>query len=217
MQPKTNSNATPQQLGTTGPDASENNRLKLTKARKTRHVRRSRCQGSSGLLVTANALDRKIQVCLDIVDLPALRQFLESVVQEPEVREVLASSNGSRRLYPGIRVDAIRTVALTLRQQSTFGAMGRDVVYVGALLHAIQYGLAFSVLGNANVSDVMFTIVRGPLHRLDDSDPVSASLLRLCMGWGNPDEAIELAEQLQQVMLRALRSMDRVNTFIKEA
>ena len=208
---KTNAPFTPQQLGTINPPVSENDRLRLPRTRKTAPARRSRCPGDSVPVVNASHLDRKIQACLDTVDSPTLRQFLATIVQEPEVREVFAASGGYCSRFPFYRVDAMRSVALAIRQHSPVYGVGRDIVYVGALLLGIQHGLTPYVVGNANLNDVMFTIVRGPLHRLDVSDPGPACLLRLCMGWGNPDETLELAEQLQQMMLRASRAMDRVN------
>ncbi len=206
----TNAPLTPAQLGTINPPASENDRLRLTRTRKIVPARRSRCPGDTAPVVNVSHLDRKIQACLDTVDSPTLRQFLATVVHEPEVREVFAASGGYCSRFPVSWVDAMRSVALAIRQHSPVSGVGRDIVYVAALLLGIQHGLTPYVVGNANLNDVMFTIVRGPLHRLDVSDPGPACLLRLCMGWGNPDEALELAEQLQQMMLRATRAMGTV-------
>ena len=198
MQPKTNSQgAYSHQRSTTG---------------QRRCIAKTRIAG-----VSAPTLDQQIQACLGNVDSPALRQFLASVVKEPEVLEVLARPVSSSRTRTCTGIEIMKVVALAIRQQSPFGRVGRDVVYVGALLHGVQYFVKSCIVGNADLNDVMFTIVRGPLHKLDDADPGSASLLRLCLGWGNSDETVELAEQVQQMLLRTSRSIDRVAVSTKGA
>ena len=86
--------------------------------------------------------------------------------------------------------------------------MERAVLFVATVIRGIQALLSDYVVGPANLEDVMFTLVRPALHRLDDSAPRQACLLRLSLGWGNADEVDAFyVPRLQESVARALRAV----------
>jgi hypothetical protein len=85
------------------------------------------------------------------------------------------------------------------------------VVYVATFLHGIEHWLVPCMHPHSDVRDVMFTIARSALHRLDDAQPAYGGLLRLCMGWSNPDEESEFSVELQQRIAYAVETLDLAN------
>jgi len=85
------------------------------------------------------------------------------------------------------------------------GAEERDVLFVATLLQGAQQLLVPIVLGDSTIEDVMFTLVRKSLHRLDDHAPRCSRLLRLALGWGYTDEIDDFyVPRLQIAVQRAL-------------
>ena len=96
---------------------------------------------------------------------------------------------------------------LDLAPRRPYGREERDILYVATFVQGCRSLLAHCVVGDVDLDDVLFTIVRGFLHRLDDAAPRQASLLRLCLGWGNSDEIDDYyVPRLQQAVHRALRT-----------
>lgn len=153
-----------------------------------------------------------------------LRSFLASVFEEPEVRLVLttplppaARSRGAeaaygggprRQLNPQLPVQVLRRAASLASYWGAHGEAVRNVLYVATVLRGIECLLAGLVVGPASVRDVMFTLVRPALHRLDDTDARLASLLRLALDLGNADEvdAVYVPHLLDSVQ-RALQAV----------
>lgn len=158
--------------------------------------------------VNAAFTAQKIVEVLEPIHSTALRTFTSSVLAEPEVKEALMDAVVRNGVATGLRIDALQTMALGMRDWCVHGAAGRDVVYVATLLHGIQQFLAAGLTSGADLGDVMFTIVRSALHRLDDQSVGEAGLLRLCMGWANADEESETAQELQQLMVRATKTLE---------
>lgn len=120
-----------------------------------------------------------------------LRRFLDSVQAEPEIRALLAQPRLSANRVP-------RRTSVVLQQaaaQAKFccalpPALG-EVLYVATVIAGVGRLLASTVVGKASADDVLFTIVRTALHRLDGETHSEAALLRQCLGWGNSDEIDE--------------------------
>lgn len=161
---------------------------------------------------------------LDEVPDRHLRSFLASVFEEPEVRLVLttplppaARSRGAtatygdgprRQLNPQLPVQVLGRAASLASYWGAHGEAVRQVLYVATVLRGIECLLAGLVVGPASVRDVMFTLVRPALHRLDDTDARLASLLRLALDLGNADEvdAVYVPHLLDSVQ-RALQAV----------
>ncbi|MDO8767368.1 MAG: hypothetical protein Q7K57_01405 [Burkholderiaceae bacterium] len=144
-----------------------------------------------------------------------LREFLSAVVIEPEVElalitpiPMLNSSRGACQPFQSYPVQTLRRAAEMAGYWCAFGQEERAVLFVATLIRGIQHLLADYVVGPANLYDILFTLVRPALHRLDDSAPRQACLLRLCLGWGNADEVdAYYVPRLQESVERALRAV----------
>jgi hypothetical protein len=147
-----------------------------------------------------------LEAAVQHVKTPALREFFCAVVQEPEIYQTLT------RLTPASQTGRMSCPIQTLRRAAELasywcasGAQERDVLFVATVLLGTQGLIGPMVMGDASASDVMFTLVRKALHRLDDQSPRCANLLRLSLGWGNEDEIDDFyVPRLQQAVLRAL-------------
>jgi hypothetical protein len=147
-----------------------------------------------------------LEAAVQHVKTPALREFFGAVVQEPEIYQTLT------RLTPASQTGRMSCPIQTLRRAAELasywcasGAQERDVLFVATVLLGTQALIGPMVMGGASASDVMFTLVRKALHRLDDQSPRCANLLRLSLGWGNEDEIDDFyVPRLQQAVQRAL-------------
>lgn len=153
-------------------------------------------------------IELRLQAAVNEVHNPGLMSFLQSVIAEPEVHQILVEPVIRKFMFKGLQVDALQAMAERVQRSCNFGSAEREVVYVATFLHGIAHWLAPGLHPGSSVADVVFTIVRSALHRLDDAQPARAGLLRLCMGWGNADETSEFAEALVQRIQRAVESLD---------
>jgi hypothetical protein len=137
-----------------------------------------------------------------------LKSLITQFLFEPEIRELLTVI----KVEPGrsykritLPIQLLRRAAELAQYWGAFGPQERDVLYVATLLQGCQTLLKPTLTGFATPQDVMFTIVRPALHRLEDQFPRQAFLLRLCLGWGNLDEGDDYyLHRLQQSIDRAL-------------
>jgi hypothetical protein len=170
--------------------------------------------------------DRLLMDVVRRVKSPALQDFLTTVLQEAEIHQALTTATfvskdasahpsthpgrATRHKQPSASacscpIHALRRVAETAAYWSACGGEERDVLFVATLLRGSQQLLAPFVLGGSTVDDVMFTLVRRSLHRLDDQAPRCSRLLRLALGWGCADEIDEhYVPRLQIAVERAL-------------
>lgn len=156
----------------------------------------------------AELVELRLQAAIEKVSNTSLMAFLESVFAEPEVRQILIQPVIRKGQFKGIRLDPLQSMAEGVQQSCSFGGSEREVVYVATLLHGIEHWLIPGLHPGSSVEDVMFTIVRSALHRLEDAQPAHAGLLRLCMGWANADEESEFAQALMQRIQRAVETLD---------
>ena len=164
------------------------------------------------LTVGVNPRDLLEQVLAGVASWP-LREFLGEVLAEPEVELALttpipASSSSTRQSLQSYPVQRLRRAAEMAGYWCAFGRDERSVLYVATLVRGIGELLAGYVVGGANLDDILFTLVRPALHRLDDGEPRQACLLRLCLGWGNADEVDACyVPRLQKSVAQALRAV----------
>ena len=136
-----------------------------------------------------------------------LREFLDVVLKESEVEQVLTTKVPSQRYYQRYAIQYLRRAA----GMANFWCVGerreREVVYVATVVEGLKQLMAPLIVGSANANDFVFTIVRSALYRLDDNAPGLASQLRLILGWGNADEFDNsYIPSVQEVIRRALQS-----------
>jgi hypothetical protein len=143
---------------------------------------------------------------------PALREFMQSVLHEPEILQALTapvmmpmSPSSITCTYP---IQALRRAGEMAAYWCACGAEERDALYVATILQGAQKLLEPVVLGSSTAEDVMFTLARKALHRLDDQAPRCSRLLRLSLGWGCEDDIDDFyVPRLQIAVRRALNQV----------
>lgn len=134
--------------------------------------------------------------------------FLEEVLAEPDIREVLACpiyANGKdvRRL-----VQAVIPLAEEARHLAHRCTVDVDAVYVATILMGVDYCFLPALRGKYNAADALKTIVLPALRRLDRNAPEAAGVLRTCMRWGDFDEESYFVDWLKKRMHHALDVLD---------
>ena len=158
---------------------------------------------------TAETADRLLSDVVNRVKNFAVKEFLESVLNEPEIHHALTapvmmsiSPTLVTCTYP---IQALRRAGELAAYW--YGCRGeeRDALFVATLIQGAQKLLEPVVLGCSTAEDVMFTLARRPLHRLDDLAPRCSKLLRLSLGWGCDDEVDDFyVPRLQLAVQRAV-------------
>ena len=135
---------------------------------------------------------------------PKTRQFLSSVLAEPEME--LLSFTPDAGNPDQLPIQCLQQAARLATAWCLLARTERDMLFVATVLHGLHMRLPRLVSGDVAVADVLFTLVMPALHRLDDVAPAQASLLRHLMGWGNQDELDEhYLPQMLHAMHRALQ------------
>lgn len=135
-----------------------------------------------------------------------LQAFLACVLSEPEVGQVLTTVVRGQGYYQRYAIQYLRRAAGMANFWCVQERREREVVYVATLVEGLKQLMARWIVGDANADDVVFTIVRSALHRLDDSAPLVASQLRLSLGWGNADVFDNsYIPRVHQIIRRALQ------------
>lgn len=134
-----------------------------------------------------------------------LQDFIHQVVHEPEVLPLLVRSVNPGRKYQRHVIQSLRAAGETAQYWSAMGREEGEVLYVATLVLGIQTLLSELIVGSATPRDVMFTIARPYLYRLEEASPRCASLLRQCLGWCPEDEVDgEYVPRLQLAVQRAV-------------
>lgn len=155
-----------------------------------------------------------IKQTLEAISNEALRQFLNAVLQEREVRLVVRQFDSlphrSGRRY---RIEQLHHAGSIARFGLAWIAEDRDALYVVTLIRGIQELMVPQIVGNScTPSNLMFSIVCSALHRLDDAAPRQAWLLRLALGWGNEDEIdAVLTPLIRHTVNKALSSVGLIH------
>lgn len=141
--------------------------------------------------------------CVASVRNPALQTFIGAVMAERDVNRVLTMLPGESVRYARWPIDRLRSCAETVALRSALSPTLRQVLFVAALTAGIEVLLAPCVVYPATTRDVMRSIVRSALQRLDNDSPGIAALLRNCLGWGNDDDMDGEGLEALQVAVRS--------------
>jgi hypothetical protein len=152
-----------------------------------------------------------IQDTMEGIRHPGLRAFLQAVVKEPEVNFVMSMCRNAHTRNQQYGVECLHGAARVASTNRVIGDAQREVVYAATILMGCRTLIAPSKASKSTADDILFTIVRQALHRLDNSAPKQARLLRLCMGWGNEEEMASdvmsgLTRLIHQSLKRALKN-----------
>lgn len=150
---------------------------------------------------------------------PGLQTFITKLVNEPEVLPVLIGTVNTDDIYLRYVIQYLRAAGETAQYWCALGREEGEVLYVATLVLGIQTLLGELIVGNAEPRDVMFTIVRSYLYRLEEESPRCACLLRQCLDWCSDDEVDgEYVPRLQLAVKRAVSSIcsPRIHRFAHE-
>lgn len=149
-----------------------------------------------------------IQRTIAKVSNPALRAFLCSVMAERDVNRVLTLLLDDGRKWQRLPIDRLRSAAETARNRSMLDGRAREVLYTAVLIAGIESLLGETVAPPYDPRDVIRSVVRDALRRLDHQDEYRACALRKCLGWGNDDESDEVGvRESQYAVSRAMHSL----------
>jgi ribosomal protein S12 len=158
-------------------------------------------------------LQWQIDECLGRITNTELRAFMRQVVIQPEIVEVLRmQSNAGAVATPRYGINnrelnkahrsmvqclqsAARTVCVELSKGWGTPTDVKEVLYAATVLEGCKWGLdrhyrstRISEFKPCSGDEILFAAVLGALHKLDDTCPEQAHLLRSCMGWACMDE-----------------------------
>jgi len=158
--------------------------------------------------------DAYVQFLMDdcvnrISDLP-LRQFLDTVLGQPEVIRILGQQVIQAGKPAGLRILHLYDMAGDVLRKSQLDGDAFEAVYACCFLHGIAYFLPCK--GNESPNSVRHawsTTVSNALCSLESVQPDMARLVRLCMGWGCcDDEEAVFTQWFQQRMQRAIGTLE---------
>lgn len=143
-----------------------------------------------------------IQRAISKVSNPALRTFLRTVMAERDVNRVLTLLLSDGRKLQRLPIDRLRAAAETARNRSMLDARSREILYTAVLISGIESLLGETVEPPYDSQDVIRSVVREAMRRLDQQDEDRACALRNFLGWGNDDESGETSVQQTQYTVR---------------
>ncbi len=131
----------------------------------------------------------------------ALREFLISVTNEPEIhlalltplvseKDVIRFTNG--RQLPQYPIHMLHRASQMAVRYGAHTLLEREVMYVGLFVMGLEDLISKYVMPGIDLADILFTLVRPSLHCLDDQAPNVATMLRNSLGWGIDDQAAHL-------------------------
>jgi len=145
-----------------------------------------------------------------------LRAFLTDFFNQWEIDAILASDN-SRPDAPLRRytIHILRSAAETAAHADAFGPAERDALYVATFVEGCRPYLKSTLEPGATLDDVFYTVIHEGLRRLDRRDERVASLVRMCLDIGLPDEVDDFyVPRLRQGVLRALKRAHTVSSYL---
>ena len=146
-----------------------------------------------------------------------MRSFLADFFDQPEIQAILTSTVGdvagsALRRYT---IQILRSAAETAAYSSSFGAAEREALYVATFIEGCRPYLASYLAPGSTVDDVLYTLVYEGLSRLGRQDERRASLVRMCLGIGLPDEIDDFyVPRLRLGVQRALKRAQPVSRCI---
>ena len=145
-----------------------------------------------------------------------LQEFLSSVLAERDVNLVLTTLPLSSSKHQRFPIDRLRSAAEMVQVWCAYGPQERQVLYVATLIAGIESLLGDCVVPPCTARDVISSVVRTALHRLDNAAPTQAGLLRLCLGWGNEDDTdAYYVPGLQETVRRAAQKMRQTRPVVR--
>ncbi len=179
--------------------------------------------------ISTRELQWHIDECIGRITSPDLRTFMQQVVLQPEIKEVMgmqASSAPGDRRQRGVQPDATRngrqfmaqclqsaarSVCVEISKGWKVSTEQREVIYIATLLHGCKWGVERMNRGKlssefkpCSADEILFAVVREALHRFDDSASAPAQLLRSCMGWGCMEEVNPTVEDTRLCIALAI-------------
>jgi hypothetical protein len=133
-----------------------------------------------------------------------VRQFLEEVLAEPDIRQVLATPVRAEGKTVRLLVQVVVPIAEEAERIAQRYTDESEAAYVATLLHGVDYCFFAALRGKYDVPDALKSMVWPALRRLERHAPEAAAVLRTCMRWGNFDEEGVFVDWLEQRMQHAL-------------
>ena len=172
----------------------------------------SAADGHTGKKPSSTREDAFAALLIEGLPLPVqgfyVRQFLDELLAETDLRQVLATPVRADGKNVRLLVQVVQGVAEEAQRIAQGFTREYEAVYVAAILHGIDYCFYPALRGKYDAPDALKSIVWPALHRLDRNAPESAQVVRTCMRWGNFDEEgvfIDWLEQRMQYALEVLR------------
>ncbi len=138
---------------------------------------------------------------------PHLRTFLEAVLHEPLIHGLITLPlvrSGAPVQFP---IQVIRRTANTYAMDYARTAQEKDLLTVAAVLWGVRSLLPLSIYGDTDLQDVFCTLIRSPLHLLDDRTCQVSLILRSLIGLGDEESADESLSHLQSALNKRIKGM----------
>lgn len=139
-----------------------------------------------------------VRRAVDLVSAGPLRDFLASVMAERDVNRALTVLRNDGPRLQRLPIEHLRAAAQYAAHASLLSPGARDTLYAAILISGIELLLGQTVEHPYSSRDVIRSVVRDALRRLDKADEVQCHLLRNCLGWGNEDEMHEMSSLRMQ-------------------
>jgi hypothetical protein len=173
-------------------------------------------KGSAGFIeVTVGPSPQQLmRKAVSALSAAPMRSFLADFFDQPEIQAILNStageSTGSALRRHTIQI--LRSAAETAAYSSSFGAAEREALYVATFIEGCRPYLSNYLAPGSTVDDVLYTLAHEGLSRLGRQDERLASLVRMCLGLGLPDEIDDFyVPRLRQGVQRALKRAQPVS------
>lgn len=149
-----------------------------------------------------------IRRAVNLVSPGPLRDFLASVMAERDVNRVLTVLHQNGPRLQRLPIERLRAAAQCGANASLLSPRICETLYAAILISGIELLLGETVEYPYSPGDVIRSVVRVALRRMDDADGVQGQLLRNCLGWGNEDEMNEVSVmRLQYCVAVAVHEM----------
>lgn len=132
-----------------------------------------------------------IRRAVNLVSAGPLRDFLTSVMAERDVNRVLTVLREDSPRLQRLPIERLRAAAQSGANATMLSQRIRETLYAAILISGIRLLLGQTVKPPYSSGDVIRSVVRDALRRLDAADEVQGQFLRNCLGWGNEDEMNE--------------------------
>jgi hypothetical protein len=136
-----------------------------------------------------------------------LRTFLDATLNEPLIHGLITLPlvrTGQPVQFP---IQVIRRIANTYALDYARTVQEKDLLTVAAVLWGVRSLLPLSIYGDTDLQDVFCTLIRTPLHQLDDRTCQVAIILRSLIGLGDEGSADESLSHLQSVLKKRIKGL----------